>query len=137
MEISFADLKEKEIINVYDGKKLGRIADILFDGSSGSVQGIVVPYEKKLFRKSDDIFIPLEKIKKIGDDVILVGLQVGGEREDRYESFSHDSNSVNAQNASASKNKTQKYGKYAIKGQSQSNNSSYIRFRRVDSKKYR
>ena len=30
MELSFLDLKEREIINVYDGKKLGRIIDIVF-----------------------------------------------------------------------------------------------------------
>ena len=77
MEVSFSELKEKEIINVFDGKKLGRIIDILFDNSSGTVRGVVVPGEKKLFRKGEDIFVPLEKLKKIGDDVILVSLQVG------------------------------------------------------------
>ena len=35
MEISFAELKEKEIVNVCDGKKLGHITDIVFDNENG------------------------------------------------------------------------------------------------------
>ena len=50
MEVSFSELKEKEIINVLDGKKLGRIIDILFDNASGVVRGVIIPGEKKLFR---------------------------------------------------------------------------------------
>lgn len=75
MELSFLDLKEREIINVFDGKKLGRIIDIVFNNESGIVRGIVVPGDKKLFRRDEDIFIPIEKIKRIGNDVILVGIQ--------------------------------------------------------------
>ena len=81
MELSFLDLKEREIINVFDGKKLCRIIDIVFNNESGIVRGIVVPGDKKLFHRADDVFIPLDKIKRIGNDVILVGLQ----REERFE----------------------------------------------------
>lgn len=76
MDIAFTDLKEKEIINVADGKKLGHIIDFLFDIESGQVKGVVVPGQRKIFRKSEDIFIPLEKIRKIGGDVILVKLRL-------------------------------------------------------------
>lgn len=79
MEISFVDLKEKEIVNVFDGRKLGHIIDIVFDINTGIVQGVFVPGEKKFFRKSEDVFVPLEKIKKIGDDVVLVKLQMVNE----------------------------------------------------------
>ena len=71
MEILFTDLKEKEVVNVYDGKKLGRIIDLVFDIQTGKVIGIVVPGERKIFRRADDIFVPLEKLKRIGDDVIF------------------------------------------------------------------
>ncbi len=153
MEISFSDLKEKEIVNVYDGKKLGRVTDILFDNSSGSVQGIVVPGEKRLFHKSDEIFIPLEKLKRIGDDVILVGLQIEdgfnrnyGEQKNRYE----NANYFNSKNGVATKTSLENRKTYKnlenssryssnnqYKGQSQSNNGSYVRFKRIDNKKYR
>ena len=57
MEVSFLDLKEREIINVYDGKKLGRIIDVVFDNRNGIVKGIIVPGDKKIFRKAEDVFI--------------------------------------------------------------------------------
>lgn len=75
MELSFLDLKEREIINVYDGKKLGRVIDIVFNNETGVVRGIIVPGDKKMFHRVDDVFIPIEKIKRIGNDVILVGIQ--------------------------------------------------------------
>lgn len=74
MDIAFTDLKEKEIINITDGRKLGRIIDFLFDVENGQVKGIVVPAKRKIFRKNEDIFIPLDKIRRIGGDVILVKL---------------------------------------------------------------
>lgn len=75
MELSFLDLKEREIINVFDGKKLGRVIDIVFNNESGLVRGIVVPGDRKMFHRADDLFIPIDKIKRIGNDVILVGVQ--------------------------------------------------------------
>lgn len=74
-EITFCEMREKEIVNLYDGKRLGRVLDLVFNAASNEVLGIVVPSVRKLFsRKSDDIFIPLGLIEKIGDDVILVRL---------------------------------------------------------------
>ena len=75
METSFCELKGKEVINITDGKKLGRIIDIVFDTSCGRVLGIVVPaYNKSwnIFKASDDIFIPFACICKFGEDAILV-----------------------------------------------------------------
>lgn len=74
MEISFSLVKSKEIINIFDGKRLGRAVDVIFTEQGGKVLGIVVPSPKKMFKRSEDIFIPLELIKKIGEDVILVKL---------------------------------------------------------------
>jgi len=74
MEITFNELKDKEIVNLYDGKKLGRAIDITFDSVNGAVLGLVVPGEHKIFRKSEDIFIPISNIKKLGEDVVLVKL---------------------------------------------------------------
>ena len=74
MDITFNTLRSKEIVNIYDGRRLGRIIDVSFDNSTGRVLGFVVPGIKKVFKKSEDIFIPLDLVKKIGDDVILVKL---------------------------------------------------------------
>ena len=74
MEISFSLIRSKDVVNIYDGKRLGRASDIVFDAASGKVLGIVLPGIKKIFRKNEDIFVPIEFLKKIGDDVILVRL---------------------------------------------------------------
>ena len=74
MEITFSFLRAKEIINIYDGKRLGRIIDVTFEKETGKVLGFIVPGIKKVFKKTEDIFIPLELVKKIGEDVILVKL---------------------------------------------------------------
>ena len=124
MDISFGELKNKEIINILDGRRLGHIIDILFENSTGTVMGIVVPGEKKLFRKNEDVFIPLELIRKIGDDVILVRLDV----QPRY-------NFASANNFEPNREKYLGNSKYY--GQGQSNNGSFVRFKRVDNKKYK
>ena len=74
MEITFNDIKNREIINTFDGKRLGRAVDIVFEKDNGQVLGLTVPGPIKLLRKRDDVFIPMSKIIKIGDDVILVSL---------------------------------------------------------------
>ena len=75
-EITFCEMREKEIVNVYDGRRLGRVLDLVFDCSTNTVLGIMVPALKKLFsRRGEDIFISLSLIEKIGEDIILVRLE--------------------------------------------------------------
>ena len=74
MDISFNDLRNKEIINLCDGSRMGHIIDLVFSTDNGKVTGIVAPGEKRLFKKSSEIFIPIEKMRRIGDDVILVDI---------------------------------------------------------------
>ena len=84
METSFCELKGKEVINIVDGKKLGRIIDLVFETSCGRVLGIVVPaYNKSwnIFKSSEDIFIPYNCICKFGDDAILVRIFVANPKQ--------------------------------------------------------
>ena len=77
MEITFCDLRAKEVINICDGKRLGNIIDLAFDSCTTKITGIIVPGEKSFFsffKSNPDIFIPFYKICKIGKDVILVEL---------------------------------------------------------------
>ena len=70
-----SELRQKELINIKTGKRLGNVIDFDIDVRSGRVLGISVPVQGKfsILAKSDqDIYIPWEKIKKIGDDVILI-----------------------------------------------------------------
>lgn len=77
MEISFCELRAKEVVNVFNGKKLGNIIDMIIDTRCARVLGIVVPNcdaKFTIFKSSSDVFIPYNNIVKIGKDVILVDL---------------------------------------------------------------
>lgn len=77
MEISFCELRTKDVINIYDGKNLGKIIDMVIDTKTCKICGIVVPCDRSIFNifsSSPDIFIPFCKIIKIGKDIIIVEL---------------------------------------------------------------
>ncbi len=85
-ELSFCELRRKDIVSINDGRKLGRIVDLVFS-SSGKVQGIVAPYGRRfLFFRSQEVYIPYCNIKTIGEDIILVDIDAGlGQRSYRYD----------------------------------------------------
>lgn len=73
--MTFTDLKRKEVINVSDGRRLGYVCDIIIDIHSCRLDAIIVPGCFSLlacFQKQKNIIIPWNKIRKLGDDVILV-----------------------------------------------------------------
>ena len=121
MDISYNELRNKEIVNLCDGSKMGHIIDMLFNSDSGKIVGVVVPGEKRFFKKSGELFIPLEKIRRIGDDVILIRFDLSNN-----------------------------FGNYNIPGKNSRNVSSkiykmtdgekersFIRYRKLDNKKYK
>ena len=76
-ELSFCELRCKQVINVIDGKVLGRICDVIFSRGSAKVLGFVVPGDSAfhIFRRKGDMFIPFERVCKIGVDTVLVELK--------------------------------------------------------------
>lgn len=71
----FADLRNKEIVNITDGKRLGYVCDVDFDLEAGTVASLIIPKKIafwNIFKKNDEYVIPLEMIRKIGDDIIIV-----------------------------------------------------------------
>ena len=68
------NFKQKEVINLNDGRRLGYVQDVEADFSTGKITAIIVPGNNKLFamNNKNDFVIPWEKIIKIGDDIILV-----------------------------------------------------------------
>ena len=69
------DLEHKEVINIKDGRRLGFVQDVCADLQSGTITSIIVPGSNKvinIFASNNDIVIPWQNIKCIGDDVILV-----------------------------------------------------------------
>lgn len=75
----FCKLKEKEVINITDGKSLGYISDVVLDCTCGKICSIVVPGHcgfGSLFHPKSYL-IPWNCIIKIGSDVILVETDLG------------------------------------------------------------
>lgn len=70
------DFKHKEVISICDGKRLGFVQDVCADFDTGRITSIIVPGGTNrlmnLFSNSNDIIIPWEQIKCIGEDLILV-----------------------------------------------------------------
>ncbi|MBQ4428963.1 MAG: YlmC/YmxH family sporulation protein [Clostridia bacterium] len=74
---TYTELKQKEIINICDGARLGYICDLELDDCTGTICSIVVPGPPRmlgLIKNAEELVIPYCKIQKIGDDVILVDL---------------------------------------------------------------
>ena len=71
----YIDLRNKEVINLYDGCRLGYVCDVEFDLENGYVKSLIIPRKTGffgIFIKKDEYVIPWNKIKKIGDDIIFV-----------------------------------------------------------------
>jgi len=68
-------LKQKEVINVKDGCRLGFICDIEVDESCGTVASIIVPGPGRIFGmfgNDQEYKIPWRDICHFGDDIVLV-----------------------------------------------------------------
>lgn len=74
-----AELAGKEIVNVYDGARLGVVgeSDMVFDPESGQINAVIIPRRGNLINFWVDrqyMVIPWESVKKIGHEVIIVDL---------------------------------------------------------------
>ncbi|NLL04652.1 MAG: YlmC/YmxH family sporulation protein [Clostridiaceae bacterium] len=70
-----SDFRQKEVINISDGRRLGFVCDVEINLESGKLDAIVIPGEGRIFGffgKDNEYVIPWSKIKKIGEDIILV-----------------------------------------------------------------
>ena len=69
------DFKHKEVINITNAKRLGYVQDVCADFESGKITSIIVPGNRRMinmFNKEEDTVIAWDKIRCIGDDIILV-----------------------------------------------------------------
>lgn len=71
-----SDFKNKEVINILDGKRLGYVTDVDINYEKGTVEAIIVPGPSALLNifsgGKNDYVIPWNNITKVGDDIILV-----------------------------------------------------------------
>jgi len=82
--IKISDLRNRDVVNLLDGKRLGNIIDIDLDLENGKVVALVLPGRTRgfLFSKREDIVVPWNKIVRIGRDVILVEVPMVKEMDD-------------------------------------------------------
>ncbi|HHW06234.1 MAG TPA: YlmC/YmxH family sporulation protein [Clostridia bacterium] len=76
----------KEIINIFDGARLGTVSesDLIIDGDTGTVESIVVPGRFPFFTwrgRQNFLVIPWHAVRKIGEQIIVVDLELGGRRK--------------------------------------------------------
>ena len=73
--LKISDFQMKDVVNVSNGKRLGNIADLEINVTTGMIEAVVIPGAGKmmgLLKREDDLVIPWRNIVKIGSDVILV-----------------------------------------------------------------
>ena len=73
-----SDLQTKDIVNINDGKRIGRIIDAVIN-DTGIIEYLSI--EKRgslnnLFNKDNETTITFKQIKRIGEDVILVDIMI-------------------------------------------------------------
>ena len=69
------ELREKEVINVCDGERLGNVCDIDFEVKTGRICSLIIPGPCKILGilgRDHEFIIPYECVQRIGADVILV-----------------------------------------------------------------
>ncbi len=68
-------MRQKEVINQCDCKRLGFVGDIEFDICTGCIEKLIVPGEPKLcglFGRDTEYIIPFQCVEQIGEEIILV-----------------------------------------------------------------
>lgn len=76
--MNFSELCQKDVINMLDGKKLGRPDDLMINDEA-VVEALIIPAPMGMMnifkREHAGIVVPWNRIKRIGDDVILVEVE--------------------------------------------------------------
>lgn len=75
---SLSELREKEVINIENGEKLGFIDDVEFETERERIAAFVIFGRKRLYGllgKDKDLVITCEQIQLIGTDTVLVRIK--------------------------------------------------------------
>ena len=74
----FSELRNKEVIHICEGTRLGYINDLSIDLESGRVLSVIIPGPCRflgLFGRKDDFCIPWNCIRRVGPDIVLVDIR--------------------------------------------------------------
>lgn len=73
------ELKQKEVINICDCRRIGCVGDVDIDIVSGKVVAIIIPGPARIagiFGREMEYIIFWNQIRQIGPDIILVEIKV-------------------------------------------------------------
>ncbi len=74
--MSLSELRTKDVVNVCNGKRVGKVMDIEFSVETGQIEAIVVPGDFDFLAlvrgEKKGIVIPWSQICCFGTDIILV-----------------------------------------------------------------
>lgn len=74
MGCSISALREKEVIDIRNGKRIGYAYDFRVDVVCGQLTALVLPACGHGGGKKRDLLIPWDRVVRIGDDAILVNV---------------------------------------------------------------
>ena len=76
--ITCAQLRQKDVINLCDGTRLGCITEIEFDTCSGQICALILSRNGGLlgFSRESPLVLPWSRIECIGEDAILIKIPI-------------------------------------------------------------
>ena len=75
MKCTLAELRNKEIINIKNGARMGFVDDVEFDTDDSMIKSFIVYGRSRffgLFGREDDIILTCDDIEIIGVDTVLI-----------------------------------------------------------------
>lgn len=94
--ISLSQLRQMEVIDISEGRRLGFIGDIIFDDDFKKIDSLVIPSQSGLFsifKRREEINIKWNQIKTVGVDILLVDISSKG-RFENWSSTTIEENSI-------------------------------------------
>lgn len=78
----WSELADKEIINLHDGARLGRVgeADLVFNPDTGEILSLLVPGRGRLaalLGLRPPMAVPWEAVRRVGPEVLIIELEPG------------------------------------------------------------
>lgn len=73
------ELREKEVINISDCRRLGHVIDIEFDPNTGCICQLIIPSPSRFcgfFGRDAEYVIGWKCVRQIGADIILVDVDL-------------------------------------------------------------
>lgn len=69
-----SDLQNKDIVSITDGKKIGKIIDVVLSNNGEMISLIIQKSKFNVFSSGSEFEVKWNQIKTIGQDVILINL---------------------------------------------------------------